>query len=43
MAEKTDYLQIGDSNFNIYGKNKGLCLGAGVGVGEGVLNILSYI
>ena len=29
-SEKADYLQIGDSNINIYSKNKGLCLGAGV-------------
>ena len=29
-SEKADYLQIGGSNINIYSKNKGLCLGAGV-------------
>ena len=29
-SEKADYLQIGDSNNNIYSKNKVLCLGAGV-------------
>ena len=40
MAEKADYLQIGGSNINIYSKNKGLCLGAGVlTIGQGVTNI----
>ena len=29
-SETADYLQIGGSNINIYSKNKGLCLGAGV-------------
>ena len=29
-SEKAYYLQIGGSNINIYSKNKGLCLGAGV-------------
>ena len=29
-SEKADYLQLGGSNINIYSKNKGLCLGAGV-------------
>ena len=29
-SEKADYLQIGCSKINIYSKNKGLCLGAGV-------------
>ena len=30
MAEKADYPHISGSNINIYSKNKGLCLGAGV-------------
>ena len=29
-SEKADYLQICGSNINIYSKNKGLCLGAGI-------------
>ena len=29
-SEKADYLQIGDSNINIYSKNKGLCLGRSI-------------
>ena len=36
--EKSDYLQIGGSNINIYSKNKGLCLVAGlltIGLGVG--------
>ena len=35
----TDYLQIGGSNINIYSKNKGLCLGAGVLTFGGVTKI----
>ena len=39
-SEKADYLQIGGSNINIYSKNKGLCLGAGVlTIGGGVTKI----
>ena len=42
MAEKADYLQIGGSNINIYSKNKGLCLGAGVG-GGGIKHFVIYL
>ena len=38
-SEKTGYLQIGGSNINIYSKNKGLCLGAGVSTIGGVTNV----
>ena len=38
-SEKADYLQIGGSNINIYSKNKGLCLGAGVLTIGGVTKI----
>ena len=38
-SEKADYLQIGGSNINIYSKNKGLCLGAGILTIGGVTKI----
>ena len=41
-SEKADYLQIDGSNINIYSKNKGLCLGAGVfTIGGGSQRFLS--